>query len=75
MESLGKSEKIFYAIIFAFLGFSVLTTLSMLIAWMFGVNLSEFSWFTPIIRGAICSWGISLILLPFSLVFDEDEVF
>ena len=71
MESLGKLEKIYYAIIFVFLGFSVLTTLSMLVAWMFGVNLSELSWFTPIIRSALCSWGISLILLPFTLFFDE----
>ena len=71
MESLGKLEKIFYAIIFIFLGFSVLTTLSMLVAWAFGVNLSEFSWFTPILRALLPSLGIALLLLPFSQLFDE----
>ena len=79
MDTFGMLEKIYYTIIFVLFGFGALTILSMLVSlpilWIFGVRLTEFSWFIPVICTSRVSLGIVLILLPFSLFFDEDEFF
>ena len=64
-----KGKKIFWGVEFSLLGIIVAVIVVALIGWICGVNLSEVSWFMPIVRLGVGSLGLCAMFLPFYFIW------